>query len=273
VLFAGLQALVGAAAAQDEAAWSLAASHDTSAAQAVLGQSYRPRHETIAVRRALAVDASAFAHHEYRVLDLPLVRNEPADTNGHVHRLTVGSQQEDAAWRVKLAAALAVSSNALKHMNDLGVSDIQPDIALERESLGALWLGLRADDRFGRTLVYPTAAWRMSLSPSHAVEFGIPDASWRWRWRPALDSVVSLSPDGRVWRVRDRTLTRRSEVRLRGWQALWSVGWQPAALLRIEARIGRRFAGTLRYQLHDGTEARVDVPASTVFGITAALRF
>jgi hypothetical protein len=272
MLFAGLHALVSAAAAQDAAAWSLAVSHDTSAAQEVLGQTYRPRYETIAVRRALAPDASVYAHHENRVLDLPRVRKEPADTNGHVHRLTIGWQQEG-AWRVQLAAALAVSSNALKHAGDLGASDIQPDIALEHETLDTLWLGLRADDRFGRTLVYPTAAWRMNPAPSHTVAVGIPDASWRWRWSPALDSVVAISPDGHVWRVRDRELTRRSDVRLRGWQALWRVGWQPAALLRIEARIGRRFAGTLRYALHDGTEARIDVPDSTVFGITAALRF
>lgn len=271
VVFAGLQALVSAAAPQDEV-WSLAASHDTSAAETVLGQRHQPRRETFALRRDLAGETGAFAHHEYRVLDLPLVRNEPADTNGHVHRLALGWQQ-DAAWRLKIAAALAVSSNALKHLNDIGASDIQPDIALERETLKTLWLGLRADDRFGRTLVYPTAAWRMSLTPSHAIAIGIPDSSWRWRWSPAFESVVSIAPDGGVWRVRDRDLTRRSAVRLRSWQATASVGWQPADQIRIEARIGRRFAGTLRYQLRDGTDTRVDVPDGNVFGITATLRF
>lgn len=272
MVLAGLQALAGTAAAQDEDAWSLAASHETSAAQTALGQTYRPRRETFTLRRTFGIESSAFAQHEYRVLDLPLVRNEPADTNGHVHRLTFGWQQ-NAAWRLKIAAALAVSSNALKHVGDIGLSDIQPDVSLERETLNSLWLGLRADDRFGRTLVYPTATWRVTLTPSHAVAIGIPESSWRWRWTPALESVVAITPDGGVWRVRDRDLTRRSDVRLRAWQATWSVGWQPADLLRLEARIGRRFGSTLRYQLRDGTEARVEVPDGNVVGVTALLRF
>lgn len=272
VALLALQAVTATAAARD-AAWSATGSYSEDAEQTVLGQAYRPRRHTLTLARTFDAATSALGQHEYRVLDLPRVNGAAADTNGHVHRLTFGWQREKAAWRLRLAGVFAVSSNALKHPGDLNLKDLQPDIAVERGVADAFRFGLRADDRFGRTLLYPGAAWRIAVPPRHEVRLGFPDSSWRWQWTERFASELALAPDGNVWRVRDPDLVRHSEVRFRSWLAGASLRWQPVPALHVEASVGRRFASRLRYLLRDGTTARVDAPGSNVFGLSLSARF
>ena len=46
---------------------------------------------------------------------------------GHVHQLGVGWRADTHQRRYELTAALAVSSNALKHPGDLEAEDVRPD--------------------------------------------------------------------------------------------------------------------------------------------------
>jgi hypothetical protein len=273
VVLLGLYALAAPALALDGETWSTRWTYDATATQTVLGQSYRPRQEGFALAYLFSSGAALSGQHEYRILDLPLVGGQAASTNGHVHRLSIGWSRQDEASLLRIGAALAVSSNALKHLDDLSFSDLRPDAALERNFAGHFRLGVRADDRLGRTLIYPSAAWHWQPASTHEIRLGVPDSSWRWRLRPDVETVLGVAPGGGSWRVRDRALARHSEVRIRSWLATFAARWQPMSVLAIEARVGRRFAGQLRYVLLDGTEARVDVPDANVFGIALEARF
>jgi hypothetical protein len=273
VVLLALQGFAATALAQESRAWSIRWLYEEDASQSLLGQDYRPTKQQFTVRREFDATTSALGQHQYRILDLPTVNGQEPDTNGHVHRLTFEWLHQAAPWRVQIGAVLSVSSNALKHLDDLSFSDLQPDVIVEREVADALWLGLRADDRLGRTLVYPSVLWQIQPAPAHEIRLGFPEASWRWRWTKQLESVLGVAPDGSVWRVRNKELTRHSDVQIRSWLAGFSVRWLPFDGVWIEGRAGRRFAAELRYLLRDGSEARVDVTDGNVFGVALGARF
>jgi hypothetical protein len=262
-----LTALLGAAGAA-EPTWSAQASHRSDAAQPVLGQSHRPRRQAFELARRFGAESRIFARHEYRILDLPTIGDREADSNGHVHRLALGWQRESATDRVRLAAALAVSSNALKYPKQLEARDLRPELAIERRIGDTVRLALYADDRFGRSLLYPGFAFAVEPSPAHELRLGWPDSSWRWN-AGALAATLAVAPDGGRWRVRDRELANASALRVRAWQAGWTLRWQPFPAIAIEAGAGRRFGTTMRYRLQHGDGARVEIPAATFirFGV------
>ena len=271
VAFVGLMA-GGPQDTHDEKAWSLQWSYNQNRDQSVAGESYQPKQSSFTLQRRFGGDTRAGAGHDYRALDLPVVDGVPADSNGHVHQLGVGWRVDAHQRRYELTAALAVSSNALKHLSDLEAEDVRFGGAIEQR-LGESWrVALLADDRFGRFRLYPAFELFLQPTPAHQVRLGFPESSWRWQWTPQLQSEVAVAPDGGRWRVRDPTLERHSIVRLSSGRATWSLHWQPFEPLGVKAEVGRVFATTLRYQLRDGSQTRVDPSDATFFGIVVSAR-
>jgi hypothetical protein len=101
--------------------WSLQWSPRVDSTREVLGQDYRTKRQTTEVERQFGTEARLDVAHEFRDLDLPAVDGVPADADGYEHRLTFAWQQRSDTLRLRLGAALAVSSNALKDPGDLGV--------------------------------------------------------------------------------------------------------------------------------------------------------
>ena len=269
--FAGLMA----AAPQDrddDKVWSVQWTYNQNLDQPVAGASYRPTQSNFVLQRRLAENTRAGAGHDYRVLDLPAVAGVPADSNGHVHQLGVGWRADTHQRRYELAAALAVSSNALKHPSDLEAEDVRFAGGIEQR-LGESWrVALRADDRFGRFRVYPGFELFLQPTPAHEVRVGFPESSWRWQWAPQLQSELAVAPDGGRWRVRDPTLERHSIVRLGSWRATFGLHWQLFDSLGVKAQVGRIFDTTLRYQLRDGNQTRVDPSDANFFSILLSAR-
>ncbi len=269
--FAGLMA----AAPQDTddgKVWSVQWTYNQNRDQPVAGESYRPTQSNFVVQRRFGENNRGGAGHDYRVLDLPPVQGVPADSNGHVHQLGVGWRADTDRRRYELTTALAVSSNALKHPSDLEADDVRFAGAIEQR-LGESWrVDLRADDRFGRFRLYPGFELFLQPTPAHEVRLGFPESSWRWKWAPRLQSEVAVAPDGGRWRVRDPTLERHSIVRLSSWRASLSLHWQPFDAFGVKAQVGRTFDTTLRYQLRDGNQTRVDPSDATFFGIVLSAR-
>ncbi len=269
--FAGLMA-APPQGTHDEKAWSLQWAYNQNREQFVAGESYQPTQSNFALQRRIAENMRAGFGHDYRALDLPAVEGVPADSNGHVHQLGVGWRADTHQRRYWLTAGLAVSSNALKHASDLEAEDVRFAGAFEQR-LGESWrVALRADDSFGRFRVYPGFELFLQPTPAHEVRLGFPESSWRWQWAPRLQSELAVAPDGGRWRVRDPTLERHSIVRLSSWRAALSLHWQPFDLLGVKVQVGRVFETTLRYQLRDGSETRVDPPDATFFGIALNAR-
>lgn len=263
--------LVGAVVAAAPA-WSVQWSPRVDASRPVLGQAHRPARQTISVARHFDAESQVDFRHEFRDLDLPDVDGEQADTNSYVHRLTFAWQHRSETRRLRLGVTLAVSSNALKHAGDLGASDLRPAVEVAWRA-GPAWLALHADDRLGRTLVYPGFELPLRPAPSHDIRLGFPASSWRWQVAPRWQSVAAIEPNGACWRVRDERLERRSEVCSRSWQAAWTVRWQVTDVLAVEAAVGHSFESTLEYRLRDGSAVRVGVPAGAFYGIGIGARF
>lgn len=254
-------------------AWSLQWSPRVDAAREVLGQDYRTKRQTTEI--ALRFDAAAqldFSH-EFRDLDLPDVGGVPADTNSYVHRLTFAWERRSDTFRLRLGATLAASSNALKDPGDLGARDLRPAAAVALRA-GPAWMALYADDRLGRTLVYPGFELPLQPVPSHEIRIGFPETSWRWQIAPRWRSVAAIEPDGACWQVRDAQFDeRQSEVCSRSWQAAWTLRWQATDLLAAEAAVGVSFASTLEYQLRDGRNVRIDIPSGPFYLLSIGARF
>lgn len=265
-------ALFGAAIAAAPP-WSIRWSPRVDAAQDVVGESHRPRRQTTDVAyRFSAAEQAAFAH-EFRDLDLPDVDGVPADTNSYVHRLTFAWLRRSETLRLQLGIALAASSNALKQPSDLNAGDLQPALSAALRA-GPVWLALYADDRLGRTLVYPGFELELQPAPAHHVRLGFPETAWHWQLAPRWRSAMAVGPDGACWQVRDQLSDeRRSDVCSRAWQAAWTVRWQPADLIAVDATVGRRFNSSLQYQLRDGRSVDVDVPAGAFYALGIGVQF
>ena len=257
---------------RDDKAWSLQWTYNQNRDQSVAGESYRPTQSNFVVQRRLGENTHAGAGHDYRVLDLPAVQGVPADSNGHVHQLGVGWRADTDQRRYELSTALAVSSNALKHPSDLEADDVRFAGAIDQR-LGESWqIALRADDRFGRFRLYPGIELFLRPAPAHEVRVGFPESSWRWQLAPRLQSELAVAPDGGRWRVRDPTLERHSIVRLSSWRATLNLHWQVFDAFGVKAQVGRIFDTTLRYQLRDGSQTRVDPSDATFFGLVLSAR-
>jgi hypothetical protein len=265
-------ALLGGAIAAAPA-WSIRWSPRIDATRDVLGQSHQPRRQTTeVVYRFLGADEASFAH-EFRDLDLPDVGGVPADTNGFVHRLTFAWQRRSDTLRLRLGATVAASSNALKQPGELDSRDLRPAAGVALRA-GPLWLALYADDRLGRTLVYPGVEFAFEPAPSHDVRLGFPETSWHWQIAPRWRAVAAVGPDGACWQVTDQQRDdRRTEVCSRAWQAAWTLRWQATGVFGVEAVVGRSFASSLEYQLTDARSVEVDVPAGSFYGLSLNARF
>jgi hypothetical protein len=277
VLIAGFTGLVTSAAphgTDQDHPWWVHGSYTQSAEQTVLEQPYEPKQTTFTVQRRIDGNSHAGAGHEYRVLDLPRINGVKAEANGDLHRLGVGYRNDTQQLRYRLAIGLAVSSNALKNLDDLDFDDVRAAGAIEKRVGERWWVALRADDNFGRFRLYPGFEWFLQPAPAHELRIGFPESSWRWQWTPQLRSELAVAPDGGRWRVRDAdTDEQPSIVRQSSWQVAWNLRWQALDAFAVEARVGRTFDTTLRYQLTNGTEARVDPPDANFAGLAASLRF
>ena len=252
--------------------WTLRWSPRVDATREVLGQTYQTKRQNTELTWQFAADQQAQFAHEFRDLDLPAVDGVPAATNSYVHRLTFAWQQRSDTLRMRLGVTVAASSNALKEPGDLDAKDLRPDVRVAWRA-GPAWLQLNADDRLGRTLVYPGFEWLLRPAAAHEIRLGFPEASWLWQVAPRWTSLTAIEPDGACWQVRDKEFERTSDVCSRAWQAAWTLRWQAVRFLITEAAIGYRFASSLEYQLRDGRDVRVDVPSGFFYALSLGARF
>jgi hypothetical protein len=264
--------LLGATAAAAAPPWSISWSPRVDAERHVGSEVVRPMRQTTDLTRRFDAQSRALLQHEFRDLDLPPVDGTKPDTNSFVHRFTLAWQRRGDALRLDLGATLAVSSNALKNAGDLEFADLQPAAGVQWRA-GPAWLALYADDRLGRTLVYPGFEVPLHPTPAHEISLGFPVSSWRWDAAPSVRSAVAVEPDGACWHVRDEAVERRSKVCSRAWQTRLTLRWQPARWFEASATFGWRFDASLDYTLRDGRAVGIEVPAGPFYGATLGARF
>jgi hypothetical protein len=254
-------------------AWSLSWSPRIDAERDAAGQPVSTKRQTTELGWRYAADDRAVFMHEFRDLDLPAVDGVAADANGYVHRLTLAWQKRTDSLRLQLGAAVSVSSNALKSPDDLGARDLQPAIGVSWR-VGPAWLAIFADDRLGRTLIYPGFEWPLHPAPAHELRLGFPVTSWHWQIAPRWRAVAAIEPDGSCWRVRDgQTDERTSDVCVRSWQAVGTLRWQASERVAVEAGAGYNFPSKVEYQLQDGRFVDVDLSSGGFVVMSIGARF
>lgn len=264
--------LLASTAAAAAPLWSISWSPRVDAERDVGSETVRPMRQTTVVARRFGTESRGLLQHEFRDLDLPPVDGTKPDTNSYVHRLTLAWQLRGNTTRLDLGATLAVSSNALKNTDDLEFADLRPALGAQWRA-GPAWLALYADDRLGRTLVYPGFEVPLRPTPAQEISLGFPVSSWRWDAAPAWQSLLAVEPDGACWSVRDEAVERRSEVCSRAWQTRFALRWQPARWFEATASFGWRFDAALDYTLRDGRAVEIDVPAGPFYGASISARF
>jgi hypothetical protein len=193
--------------------------------------------------------------HDYRVFSLATIDGQEADSNGHVHQLSLALHFADKHWRGRLQPLIATSSNALRERK-LDSADLrwQGELyAIAAESVAGEWqIGLRVDDSFGHYRAYSSVAWQHRLRNGAQLRLGWPDSSIRFPLADAWALHGDLKPTGGQWHVYDPTFEHDSTLRYRQWQFGWQLHWQVSDGWQIALGVAREFDQRLRYQLVDG---------------------
>ena len=207
--------------------------------------------------------------HEYSIMDLQTPQDLPEQRrgNGHFHQLFLPvdlSAVLPEGWSLRLQPALAVTSNQLRHPDELETRDWQLSAALLRSwdsGQGDRWeIGLCGDSRFGEPRLYPSVAWTRETA-TWSLRLGLPDSAFSRRVGANLDAGLRLFPDGNRWRVHaDDAAPSWHEHE--GWRAELLLGWEPLRQWRLEAGLGTWLDNRHRFELLGGQRVESDGGAS-----------
>jgi len=229
-------------------------------------------------RRRVALEGGTWGYaHDYRAFGFPERADQILVGNGHVHRTGPVWSREWEAVGVRIAPALAVSSNVLGDQRDLRVGDIEPAFTVWRRSPGpgdGAWLwGVIGDSRTGAYRVLPLVAWTSERDRDFEVMLGFPDSSLRWNMCEGVRLRMEAGPDGGVWHVRDRAFTRRSRLEAEGWRLVTAVEWLPSSMLSLGVFWETGFARQWRVGELDGGGVEVNPPDAGGGGVSLRILF
>ncbi|MCC5843602.1 MAG: hypothetical protein JJU05_05060 [Verrucomicrobia bacterium] len=228
-------------------------------------------------RRRVSVEGHSWGYvHDYRAFGFPERAEQTVVGNGHVHRTGPVWRRETDTTGVRIAPALAVSSNVLRDQRDLRIGDIEPAFSVWRRSPGpgeGAWRwGLIGDTRTGAYRVLPVLGWESRWDRSVEAALGFPDSSLQWRMSGRLRLRIEAGPDGGVWHVRDRAFTRRSRLEAEGWRLMTALEWMPASLLTLGVFWETGFARAREWRVGDLDGGRVEVNPPDAGGGGVSLR-
>ncbi|NMT64389.1 hypothetical protein [Marinobacter orientalis] len=197
---------------------------------------------------------------DYDYQPLRIRTGEPAH-NGHLHRLTFGSQWQHRLYRVEARAGFAGTSNIFKYQEFHG-DVVNGRVAMFRavDEASPLSLGIGGDHRFGSFRWLPRVRWQHASDSGH----WLIDLPVMLRWQsPGQLWQLRLERKGDRWATLDGAREIKSTLYLREWRAeltyrVRSAGkFWPAVVLGLGASIDTRVryrdlvAGTLDQRLGD----------------------
>jgi len=202
-------------------------------------------------------------------------------TNGYlytlffpVHRLR---RSGDQGLRLSIAPALSTSSNVFSDTSEYSSDAVQLLAAAvwkRRISDRAdLHYGVCGDHRFGAYQIYPviTSTWR--VHPDWTIEVGFPVSQITHRFSKNLTSLLRVAPNGNEWFVKDKSLTKHSQLVYEAYVLEWAFIWRARKNLALTASVGRDFRRRYEMTLLDETRVRLSADAANRVGINLGWYF
>lgn len=205
----------------------------------------------------------------------------PLQTNGYLHTLYFPVQRvtefESGSLRIGVAPAVATSSNVFSDPGRYTHEDFQLPAAFvwSRQVSGqhTMSVGVCADRRFGEHRVYPVllADWR--IGPRWRLELGFPESGLTFAPSGRISLRLRIGPNGHAWRVRNRSLTKRSTLVYEADRLDASIEWRAGEHLRIGAIVGVDMRARYEMPLADDRRERYATDAPGHIGVRIAWQF
>lgn len=216
--------------------------------------------------------------HRYVILD---VAPQQLQTNGHLHTVSFPfhrqSGSDGKSFRFSIAPALSASSNVMKDPGEYSADTFQLLAAAvwsaKLSDKTDLRYGLCADHRFGQYAVYPSIGLDWRPRADLQVTFGFPVTRVTYQASPRVDMSLRITPDGNEWHVKNRDLTRQSQLVYEAMQIGWALNWQARERLTLTVDIARLMRSRYDVVLADDSRVELALDAATRVGAAFAWRF
>jgi hypothetical protein len=216
--------------------------------------------------------------HRYVILD---VAPTQLQTNGHLHTVSFPfhrqSSSGDRSFRLSIAPALSASSNVMKDPDEYSADTFQLLAAAvwsrKLSDEADLRYGLCADHRFGHYAVYPSVILDWRPRTDLQLTLGFPVTQVTYRASPRVDMSLRVTPEGNEWHVRNRDLTRQSQLVYEALQIGWALNWQARERLMLTVDVARLMRSRYDVVLADDSRVELALDAATRVGAAFAWRF
>ena len=216
----------------------------------------------------------------HRSMILNLDRLE-LQTNGYlhtfffpVHRLR---QSDNGGVRFSVAPALSASSNVTGDPDEYSVDAMQVLAAAvwnkQMSDRLDLYYGVCGDHRFGDYQVYPVINVGWQIHPDWLLEIGFPMSQLNYKVSESLTSLLRIAPNGNEWYVKDKSLTKHSQLTYEAYLLEWAFNWRAHKNFMLTASIGREFDSRYEMTLLNDNRVRLSSDPATRVGMALAWYF
>ena len=196
-------------------------------------------------------------------------------TNGYlhsfffpVHRL---SQSDNKSFRFSFAPALSGSSNVTKDPSEYTADALQLLAAFvwgwQTSDRLRLRYGICGDHRFGEYHVYPVISVNWQPHPDWIIEFGFPTSQVSHQVTKSLTSSLRIVPNGNEWYVKDKSLSKHSQLVYEAYLLEWAFNWRAHRHFMLTASVGREFHSRYEMTLLNENRVRISSDAATRVGV------
>jgi hypothetical protein len=137
----------------------------------------------------------------------------------------------------------------------------------------ALYYGICGDHRFGDYRVYPVINVAWQIHPDWLLELGFPTSQLIYKVSESFTSLLRISPNGNEWYVKDKSLTKHSQLVYEAYLLEWALNWRAHKNLVLTASVGRELDSRYEMTLRDENRVRLSSDSATRVGIALAWYF
>ena len=196
-------------------------------------------------------------------------------TNGYlhsfflpVHRISLSGNKK---FRFSIAPALSASSSVTSDPDEYTADALQLLAALVwnwriSDGLG-LGYGVCGDHRFGKYHVYPVISIYWRPHPDWDIEVGFPTSKVSHQITRNLTSLLRIMPNGNEWYVKDKSLTKHSQLVYEAYLLEWAFSWRAHRRFVLTASVGREFRSLYEMTLLNEIRVRLSSDSATRVGV------
>lgn len=202
-------------------------------------------------------------------------------TNGYLHTIFFPihklSRSVDKGFRLSIAPALSASSNVVSDTDEYSIDAMQLLAAAvwnrQMSDHLVLYYGVCGDHRLGEYQVYPVLKASWQVHPDWIIELGFPTSQITHEISASLSLSLRIAPNGNEWYVKDKSLTKHSQLIYEATIIEWAVNWRVHKNFALTASIGRDFHRRYEMTLLDEDRVQLSSDPATRFGLALAWYF